>query len=206
MKHNLSYKRLAARDRALSALLRCLIQAAPHGDRGLAVRRLSAITGLSGATLYRIAELNRTPRPAVDASPDRRGRLEAPPPCHTIRSCKRERAMVGRRKNVAAVMAGAIQRTLDSPAYMVAFGDAEERTWMLVEALCEELHPLGSVVVPSIGQVEKDLDRMLRDEAIWRAFDGLNYAELAAEHKLTTRTVRTIVERMRKAATREDAV
>jgi len=63
MKHNLSIKRIAARDHALRALLRFHIESVPHGSRGRMVRALSAVTGLSGATIYRIAELGGTPRP-----------------------------------------------------------------------------------------------------------------------------------------------
>ena len=59
----LSNKRLEARDRALGALLRFFIEAAPHGARAYTVRWLSDLTGLSAATIYRRAGLGGTPRP-----------------------------------------------------------------------------------------------------------------------------------------------
>ena len=37
-----------------------------------------------------------------------------------------------------------------------------------------------------------------RVEAIWRAFNGTNYAALALKHRLTVRQIRRIVERMRR--------
>ena len=58
-----SYKHAAARDRALRALLRMLLRPCPHGTRGRAFRELAYITGLSVSTLYKIAELDGTPRP-----------------------------------------------------------------------------------------------------------------------------------------------
>ena len=51
------------RDRALGALLRYILGAAPWGARGRTMRFLSSLTGLHAATLYRIADLDATPRP-----------------------------------------------------------------------------------------------------------------------------------------------
>ena len=72
--------------------------------------------------------------------------------------------------------------------------DDEERAWMVMLALCDELHPFGPVTVPSAGAVETLARRIERDEAICGNFDGRNYDELAATHGLTTRQVRRIVE------------
>ena len=93
-------------------------------------------------------------------------------------------------------MADTIRRAMSTPQWYEQ-PQPEARAWLLLMALCEALHPLGAVSVPSPDQVDVLTDRMLRDEAIWQAFDGRNYAELAAKHHLTERQVRRIVERMR---------
>ena len=98
---------------------------------------------------------------------------------------------------VASVMAQAIRRTMRSPEWFAATGADDERAWLLLMALCAELHPLGSVSVPSPDRLDQLTDRLLRDEDIWRSFDGRNYETLAAKHRLTSRQVRRIIERMR---------
>ena len=100
-------------------------------------------------------------------------------------------------RDVARTIADAIRRTLGSPEWCAAFEDDDERSWLMLLALCEVLHPLGAVTVPSPDQVEGLVARGMRDEAIWRAFDGRNYGELATRHGMTPRQVRRIIEKKR---------
>ena len=95
-------------------------------------------------------------------------------------------------KQAAAVMAQSLLTTLTSVEWCKAF-DEEDRAWLLLLDLCDALHPLGAVTVPSRARVVEMLKRMERDEEIRRAFDGRNYAELATRHRMTVRTIRTII-------------
>lgn len=94
----------------------------------------------------------------------------------------------------AVAMAEAIELTMASPAWAGALGDDDARAWMLLEALCERLHPIAPVDVPSVGSLRAAADRPGRDQAIRRDFDGRNYAVLARRHRLSTRQVRRIVD------------
>ena len=76
--------------------------------------------------------------------------------------------------------------------------DEEERAWIIAMSICDELHPLGPVILPPRTSAEEHLGRAVRDRSIWEEFDGRNYAELAAKHRLTVKHVRHIVERMRR--------
>ena len=75
--------------------------------------------------------------------------------------------------------------------------DDEDRAWLLLLDLADRLHPLGPIVIPSRGQITRLLARLERDDDIAAGFDGRNYHALAREHRLTTRQVRRIVERVR---------
>ena len=97
-----------------------------------------------------------------------------------------------------AAMAAAIVRCMDSPEWAAAVADPDERAWLLLRALCEELHPLGAVSVPSEHALRRFLDRGDRDEAIRAGFDGRNYDELARRFRLSQRQVRRIVDEPRK--------
>ena len=99
-------------------------------------------------------------------------------------------------RNVGAVMARSVLRTLSSPEFIRTF-DREAQAYQVVAGLCEAMHPLGTISVPSRAQLEQRADRRVRDDAIWREFDGRNYAELAEKHGLTVKHVRYIVERER---------
>ena len=92
-----------------------------------------------------------------------------------------------------------ILRGIRDPEWHRVTGD-EERAWIVVMSICEELHPFGPVILPPRAAAEEHLVRAVRDRSIWEEFDGRNYAELAAKHNLEPRTVRTIVERMRRQA------
>ena len=100
-------------------------------------------------------------------------------------------------KHTAAVMARSLLTTLASPEYARARDD-DGRAWTLLLALCDALHPLGPVVLPPRARVVERVRRIERDEVIWRAFNGTNYAALALKHRLTVRQIRRIVERMRR--------
>ena len=103
---------------------------------------------------------------------------------------------------IIATMARAIVRTLSAPEWVSTL-DAEERAWLLLLAICEAIHPLGAVSVPSRDELIRIATRIDRDAQIWTEFDGRNYAELAVRHGLTTRQVRRIVERERRERSRQ---
>lgn len=75
--------------------------------------------------------------------------------------------------------------------------DKDERQWLLIEALCRELHPLGQVQVPSVQVLRETVKRQDRDEAIRREFDGRNYQALARKYGISKRQVRRVVDRGR---------
>lgn len=93
-----------------------------------------------------------------------------------------------------------ILRGLRDPALLRAT-DEEERAWIIAMWICEELHPFGPVILPPRASAEEHLVRAARDQSIWEEFDGRNYADLAAKHRLTIRQVRRIVERWRRGRT-----
>ena len=97
----------------------------------------------------------------------------------------------------AVAIATAVDRIMQSPSWRSAVCDDDKRYQMLVEAVCEELHPLGPVLVPSVHALREAVARDDRDEAIKRDFDGHNYRALARRHRLSTRQVRRIVDRSR---------
>ncbi len=94
-----------------------------------------------------------------------------------------------------AVMADAIFTTITSPAWLRAMGDDHERTWLLMRALCAELHPLGAINIPSVHGLEGALKRIDRNTTIRHQFDGRNHAALARAFGLSTRQVRRIVDK-----------
>lgn len=89
-------------------------------------------------------------------------------------------------------MARSLVATLGSDAYRRA-GDDDERAYLLLLDLCEQLHPLGVFTVPSRWQLVEEVKRLVRDEQIRAAFDGRNYAALAYRHGLSERRVRSII-------------
>ena len=101
---------------------------------------------------------------------------------------------------LSALLSG-IRRGLRNPGFRKAEVD-EEKAWLIALAICDEMHPLGPSVVPARDSAEGVLEREERDDEIWQAFDGRNYAELAGEWGLTERQVRRIVERRRSAERR----
>lgn len=119
---------------------------------------------------------------APSVTPVQSGVMTAPPP------------------QAAAAAADAIVRTLGSPEWMLALGADDERGWILLEALCEHLHPLGAVQFPSVHRLREAVDRPGRDRAIREEFDGTNYLQLARRHRLSTRQVRRIVDGPRRPA------
>ena len=103
-------------------------------------------------------------------------------------------------RELLQAMAAAIVRTLESPEWAAEVPHPEQRAWTMMLAVCEALHPLGPVTIPSRDQVEQLVERIERDQEIYAHFDGRNYDELAARYRLTSRQVRRIVERQRRGA------
>ena len=99
-------------------------------------------------------------------------------------------------------MARRLLATLASEQFAKAIDD-DQRAWLLLLDLCDALHPLGAVTVPPRARVVALVRRIERDAAICAGFDGRNYAALAREHRLTTRQVRRIIERGRRARRRQ---
>lgn len=95
-----------------------------------------------------------------------------------------------------AAMAAAVDSAMTDLRWQATLDD-DERQWLLLEALCRELHPLGQVQVPSVQVLRETVARPDRDEAIRREFDGRNYQALARRHKLSKRQIRRIVDRGR---------
>ena len=95
---------------------------------------------------------------------------------------------------VPALMALAVHRAMSAPEWARAVGDPDERAWLLVRALCEELHPEGAFQVPSVFALEAWLERDDRNERIRTEFDGSNYDVLARRNRLSKRQVRRIVD------------
>lgn len=96
-----------------------------------------------------------------------------------------------------SAIALAVWRTMHSVGWARACGDDHERAWLITEAVCDALYALGVQRVPSARRYEALLTRSIRDREIVAGFNGRNYAELARRHKLSSRTVRRIVERHR---------
>ena len=105
---------------------------------------------------------------------------------------------------IPALMAQAVNRTMSSPEWAAALGEPEERGWLLVQALCEELHPEGALSVPSVQALTAWLERGDRDERIRAEFDGRNYDQLARRHRLSKRQVRRIVDGPRRPEARSE--
>ncbi len=99
----------------------------------------------------------------------------------------------------AAAAAEALRRGLASPAFGAALGDDDdERVWLLLRALCEELHPLGPCAWPSAQGLARRLGRAERDARLRADFDGRNHRALARREGLSVRQVRRIVDRRRR--------
>ena len=86
---------------------------------------------------------------------------------------------------------------LRSPAWGAAASD-EERKRVIVVSLCEALHPLGQRIFPSAKTVDRYFETLDRNTRIWSEFDGRNYEDLAARYGLSPRTVRMVVEKIRR--------
>ena len=99
-------------------------------------------------------------------------------------------------KAVLAI-ATALDRVTSDRAYLETL-DEDERQWMVIEGLCEDLHPLGPVQFPSVHMLRDVVDRPARDAAIRREFDGRNYQALARKYKRSERQVRRIVDDARR--------
>ena len=93
-----------------------------------------------------------------------------------------------------AVLADAVWRTLASPDWARALGDDLARTELLVLAVCDALHPCGTMAFPRGATVRAALERPARNALIRSAFRGDNHRELAARHGLSVRQIRRIVD------------
>lgn len=102
------------------------------------------------------------------------------------------------RRILGALLAGVLAGLRDPVARRRDLDD-EERAWIVAMSICDELHPLGPLVVPARGSAEDHLAREVRDASIWEEFDGRNYQALAAKHRLSEMQVRRIVERARRS-------
>lgn len=65
------------------------------------------------------------------------------------------------------------------------------RVWLLLLALCDELHPLGRIQWPYRAMAERVAGRVARDAAIRRAA-GASTRDLARRHGISPRQVRRI--------------
>ena len=92
-------------------------------------------------------------------------------------------------------IAQAVRACMRSPQWLRALDDDHERIWLMVEAVCEALHGQGIRGIPGRAELRHKIDRVARDMAIIRAFDGRNYEALAAQHHITPRQVRRILGR-----------
>lgn len=99
----------------------------------------------------------------------------------------------------ALLIALAVRSCMRSPQWLRAIDDDHERVWLMVEAVCEVLHHHGIRGIPSRAELRHEIDRAARDMAIIQGFDGRNYEALAEQHHITTRQVRRILGRGRKA-------
>lgn len=97
----------------------------------------------------------------------------------------------------ATVIIGSVWDTLGSADWAQALGDDHQRTWLLTLAVCDALYLAGVERVPNAKTLQDALDKLIRNQQIVQAFDGTNYRALATEYRLSTRTVRRIVERGR---------
>lgn len=102
----------------------------------------------------------------------------------------------------ALLIAEAARACIRSPQWLGSIDDDHERVWLMVEAVCEVLHNHGVRGIPSRAELRREIDRAGRDMAIIQGFDGRNYETLADEYHITTRQVRRILDRRRKAPSR----
>ena len=100
---------------------------------------------------------------------------------------------------VVAEMIDMAVYVMSGARYRALAGEPIAQAELVVLALCDTLHRPGrrGVYVPPADVVQAGLERHIRDKRIRAAFNGRNHAELAAEHGLTARTVRRILERGR---------
>ena len=97
-------------------------------------------------------------------------------------------------KHAWAVMFERIMETLESVEWYGAFHD-EDRAWLLLLNLCDDLHPISPVHLPSRDQAIAIMRRLQRDAKIRRECDGTNYEQIAQRYRLTTRQIRRITKR-----------
>ena len=93
----------------------------------------------------------------------------------------------------ARVVYDTVREVLASSAWADAEG-AEDREWLLTQALCESLHRHNISRIVDAGGLRRAVQRGRRDSGIRACFDGLNYAALAAAHSMTVRQIRRIVD------------
>lgn len=110
--------------------------------------------------------------------------------------------MIPRSAPVAAAMERCIRAELDDPAWAAA--DRDEQARRLVVALCAALHRPYGVRIPSLARLRLLAARERRDAEIRGAFGGRpgDYVALAADHGLTVRRIRHILDDPRQARRR----
>ena len=93
---------------------------------------------------------------------------------------------------MASCVAAALHRLFKTPAWQAAVGDDEQRVWLCLEAICEEIGG-QEVQLPGRPQLDLIAAEAERNEAIVRAHDaGATYEALATAHGLSTRQIRRI--------------
>lgn len=103
----------------------------------------------------------------------------------------------------AEVIARTILETLESPAWVCAVNDTDARIWLLTTRICDALYMAGIERIPSRVAVEAAVKRYQRNMQIVKEFNGHNYKELAVQCRISTRSVRRIIERSRQARTKQ---
>lgn len=94
---------------------------------------------------------------------------------------------------VARDMADVIRAVITSEAWHDADG-VPAQVEMLTLALCDGLSERPMRRIPSLKQLRGEQAVRERNAAIRRVFDGRNYLALAAEHNLSLRQIRRIVD------------
>ena len=104
-------------------------------------------------------------------------------------------------KSAGAALAAAVLDAIESAEWTSTTG-AEHRAWLVTRQLAAALCCMSPLHVPSPDRLRSEAARLERDAAIARDFTGRNYHALAAEHELSVRHVRRIVQAHRAARRR----
>ena len=92
-------------------------------------------------------------------------------------------------------VASAVDAAMRSPEWLRHAADHDRRVCLIVEAVLDELHPLGPVQLPP--SIEAGISVAMRDRRIVAEFDGRNTAALARRYHLTRRQIYRIIQASR---------